>query len=57
VQGREGGARVQERGEALDALAREVVLGEVDVLEGAEGAEQRGERVELRAAVCVKELT
>ena len=54
VQGREGGARVQERGEALDAVAREVVLGEVDVLEGAEGAEQRGERVEVRAAVCVK---
>jgi hypothetical protein len=48
---------VQEHGEALDAVAREVVLGEVDVLEGAEGAEQRGERVELRAAVCVKKLT
>ena len=53
AEGAEGGGGEEVRGEALHAVLRDLVLGEVEVLERVEGVEQLGERVEVGAAVWV----
>ena len=50
VEGAQGGAGAEERGEVLDAVQGEVVLREVEVRERAEGVEAEGELVEVGAA-------
>ncbi len=50
-EGVEGGGGEEVRGEALHAVLREVVFGDVEVDEFAEGVEELGERVEVGAAI------
>ena len=50
AEGAEGGGGEEVRGEALHAVLRDLVFGEVEVLERVEGVEQLGERVEVGAA-------
>ena len=50
VEGAQGGAGAEERGEVLDAVQGEVVLREVEVRERAEGVEAEGELVEVGAS-------
>ena len=51
VEGAEGGAVVEARGEVLHAGLREVVVRDVEVRERAEGAERLGELVDVVASV------
>ena len=50
VEGAEGGGGGEVRGEAQHAVLRDIVLGEVEVLQRVEGVEALGERVEVGAA-------
>ena len=50
AEGAEGGGGREVRGEAQHAVLRDVVLGEVEVLQRVEGVEALGERVEVGAA-------